>query len=382
MGSFCNIDWKLQQKNPSTVAMFRDLQDQSKMCQGTILKMDLYDITRRAQKYDAAVQNSTTLAQQKVTSFSVPPTGVVFHETRCGSTLTANLLASFSPLHTKVYSESPPPLTALKACDGKNCNKDLHLRLIQDVFYMMGRTTRVERPQFIFYKFQSIGSHHIQTFTKAFPDTPWVFLYRDSIEVMHSHLQGPNSKLIGRGNPVCARAYGREGQPEITKELIEYKGKQVQDVTIPEYCAAHLVRIFLSLPSYIYIYLGTAHLMLTPFPLVYYIFPFKAGLSESAIREHERTGKGRFVNYNQLPDILWEQVMPQDFKVPITDVMITNMKNVAQVYSKGRGRNANKSWEEDSTRKKQTASTEVVEATHMFMDRPFQRMEGFAAGGR
>jgi hypothetical protein len=108
----------------------------------------------------------------------------------------------------------------------------------------------------------------------------------------------------------------------------------------------------------------------------------KAGLSESAIREHERTGKGRFVNYNQLPDIMWKQVLPQDFKVlPVGNVMITNMKNVAQVYSKGRGKKANQSWEEDSTMKKQTATAEVVEATHMFMDRPFQRMEGLAAAG-
>jgi hypothetical protein len=245
IGSFCHIDWKLQQTNPSTVAMFRDLQDRSLMCQGTYLKTDLLDITRRARAYDAAVQaqNSTTLSP----SFSVPPSGVVFHETRCGSTLTANLLASFSPLHTRVYTESPPPLAALKACDGldkTNCNKDLHQQLIHDVFYMMGRTTRVERPQFLFYKFQSIGTHHIQTFAEAFPDTPWVFLYRDSIEVMQSHLQ-ESKRANKKGNPVCARGFGSERQPEITKELIQYKGKQVQDVTIPEYCAAHLVRIFL-----------------------------------------------------------------------------------------------------------------------------------------
>lgn len=259
IGSFCNIDWALQQKNPSTVAMFRDLQGQSKMCQGTLLKTDLYDITRRAHEYDAAVQNST------LPSFSVPPSGVIFHETRCGSTLSANLLASFSPLHTRVYTESPPPLASLKACDGiSSCNKDLHQQLIQDVFYMMGRTTRVERPQFLFYKFQSIGTHHIQTFTKAFPDTPWVFMYRDSIEVMQSHLKKGNT------HPVCARDLGNEIQPEITKEIIEYKGKHVQEMTIPEYCAAHLVRIFLYLPSLVGFSLD-AHIILT-IPLLYIPF--------------------------------------------------------------------------------------------------------------
>lgn len=223
------------------------------MCQGTLLQTDLYDITRRAHEYDVAVQDST------LPSFSVPPSGVVFHETRCGSTLAANLLASFSPLHTRVYSESPPPLAALKACDGfSSCNEDSHQQLIQDVFYMMGRTTRVDRPQFLFYKFQSIGVHHIQTFTKAFPDTPWVFMYRDSIEVMQSHLKGGKNQ-----HPVCARGFGQNGQPQITKELIEYKGKHVQEVSMPEYCAAHLVCIFLSLRSLVGLYLGTTHMLLT-----------------------------------------------------------------------------------------------------------------------
>jgi hypothetical protein len=77
---------------------------------------------------------------------------------------------------------------------------------------------------------------------------------------------------------------------------------------------------------------------------------------------------------------MWKTVMPQDFKISTNNAMVTNMNNVAQVYSKGRGQKANRSWEEDSTMKKQTATAEVVDATHMFMDRTFQRMEGFAAG--
>ena len=71
-------------------------------------------------------------------------------------------------------------------------------------------------------------------------------------------------------------------------------------------------------------------------------------MAEAAVREHERTGHGRFVNYNQLPDIFWETVLPQDYQVPITDAMVENMKKVAKIYSKGRGNKADQEWKEDS----------------------------------
>ena len=265
-GRFCNIDWKLQQRNPSTVPMFRDLQASSAMCQGTLLTVDLWDIVRKAKAFDQAVSNVTTTTTTTTSSSlgfkggkhfqiaSIPPTGVVFHETRCGSTLAANLLASFSPLHTRVYSESGPPISAFKACSfpsasdaGYDCNPTLHQQLIRDVFYMMGRTTQVERPQYVFYKFQSISTHHISTFTKVFPDVPWVFLYRDSVEVMMSHLRGDSWSVMGANPPVCARMYGSAYQPPITKELIEYQEKKVEELTKPEYCAAHLVCILLGI---------------------------------------------------------------------------------------------------------------------------------------
>lgn len=38
----------------------------------------------------------------------VPPRGFVYHETRCGSTLVANMLAA--PSSNRVFSESKPPV--------------------------------------------------------------------------------------------------------------------------------------------------------------------------------------------------------------------------------------------------------------------------------
>jgi hypothetical protein len=376
--TFCKLDWTLQQRNPSLVPMFRDLQAQSKLCQGTLVTVDLYDIVQKAKLFTEEVMAERNYAdpkqQQQVSKNSnydglrsIPPTGVVFHQTRCGSTLAANLLAGFAPTLTKVYSESPPPLKAISACSSSStsttCNTQAHIQLIQDVFYLMGRTNRPEQPpQHVFYKIQSIGVHSIHAFTQAFPETPWIFLYRDAIEVMQSHL-GKDEKAaavavagggwIGNAAPVCGRNYGRAEQPPMTVAIITSKGRSLQDVTKTEYCAAHL-----------------------------------AGLAESAVREmktstssNSNKNKGRFVNYNQLPTIMWESIVPHHFGVDFVagvvsqDDMEKRMTDIAQVYSKGRGNKANQEWEEDSTKKQTTARTEVIAAAHVFMEDTYTRLE-------
>lgn len=96
----------------------------------------------------------------------------------------------------------------------------------------------------------------------------------------------------------------------------------------------------------------------------------------AAIQEHERSGKGKFVNYNQLPDIGWTKILPEFFGVsPIDDTMVDSMKKVAGVYSKGRGKTANQEWKDDSERKKETAPEEVVAAAKLFLGDVFEKME-------
>jgi hypothetical protein len=179
-GIFCKIDWINQQNNVSTVAMFRDLKTKSIMCDATTISVDLYDIVNAAKKYDIESNNihgsSAVSGSGSGVSVISKPNGIIFHETRCGSTLFANILASIN-INSRVYSESPPPVTALKACGdttttssskSNNCNPEIHKQLIRDVFYMMGRSRITNNnennskdqnlyPHHAFYKIQSIG---------------------------------------------------------------------------------------------------------------------------------------------------------------------------------------------------------------------------------
>jgi hypothetical protein len=228
------------------------------MCGGTIVNVDLYDVVQQAKAFDQKLlqsRNSTTTTTTKKggaeTVITVPPTGFVFHETRCGSTLTANLLAGFAPPdQSRVFSESPPPVTALRACDMNPCNPSLHIQLIRDVVYMMGRKSihtsqllqKKKDPHYLFFKIQSIGVMNIDKFTEAFPDVPWMYLYRDSVEIMQSHWKDTSKQR--NPTPVCARNFNNPRQPPTTLQILDSKPiTDVTELTKKEYCAAHLVRI-------------------------------------------------------------------------------------------------------------------------------------------
>ena len=93
------------------------------------------------------------------------------------------------------------------------------------------------------------------------------------------------------------------------------------------------------------------------------------------MRENERSGKGRFVNYDHLPDAMWETILPHEFDILPTRDMIEKMSRVTEVYSKGRGSKANEGWKDDSAKKQNAASQTIQDAVHMFLDRPYKRME-------
>jgi hypothetical protein len=130
---------------------------------------------------------------------SVAVSGFVFHESRVGSTLVANLLASDK--YSMVFSESAPPASVL-LCKQAGClPRSKQVELFRDVVSLMCRSTHHKR---CFFKFQSITTTMIGVALEAFPSVPWIFLYRDPVETMMSHV-GPGK---GRGAP-CLRSKRR-----------------------------------------------------------------------------------------------------------------------------------------------------------------------------
>jgi len=92
------------------------------------------------------------------------PTGFVFHESRCGSTLVANILAAFNPKESRVYSESAPPSQAAQLFNMNDLENSI--QLLRDVIYMMGRSNDPDERN-LFFKIQSINSKKIHVFRKG-----------------------------------------------------------------------------------------------------------------------------------------------------------------------------------------------------------------------
>ena len=226
-GSFCPLDWHLQKSNPSTVAMFRDLIAASHHCKQHAITLDISHISKEARHFDQYSQGAPHELQIG---------GLVFHETRCGSTLTANLLSAADPPAHRVYSEASPLLTSILACNySLDCSQQKQDDLIRDVLYLMGRSSDI-REKRVFYKIQSVGVRNIATLSRVIPNVPWIFIYRNPVEVIMSHFK--NASITNKA--VCLR--GRSTPHPLITEIAQQHGREPKSLTNAEYCAAHLVR--------------------------------------------------------------------------------------------------------------------------------------------
>lgn len=314
-GVFCTLDWATHKKNPSASAMFRELVSQSPGCQSDRFTMDLKTVVNAALKHDLEATDVKILQ----------PKGFVFHESRCGSTLVANSLAAFAPERNRVYTESSPPVSVLVACSTSGqCNDEIQADLFRDVLYLMGRTDDLKEEN-LFFKFQSVTSLHIDVARLSFPDVPWMFVYRDPVQVMMSH-------LVPVSNAVCLK-HKRRPLKETQALVQRIVHKRADHLSSEEFCAAHL-----------------------------------ASLCESALHEASASGTGRMVNYDTLPDILMDDIIPNYF-LPAGSTFgereKENIRRVSGVYSKGHGKT--KEWVEDSDKKEQTATDQIRQAASIFL---------------
>jgi len=108
----------------------------------------------------------------------MPPTGLVFHMSRCGSTLVAQMLAAIE--ENRVMSEPP-------AIDGVLRQRNVaHLHTIVSA---LGQPAEAETRYFL--KVDCWHIHEYPIVRDAFPSTPAVFLFRDPVEVIASQMRSP-----------------------------------------------------------------------------------------------------------------------------------------------------------------------------------------------
>jgi len=328
-GSFCKLEWRHHKSDPSTYPMFRDLVKKSD-CSNDGFELDLKMIVDKARNYDDA-QYDTPDDEKNV--HHMDPTGFVFHESRCGSTLVANSLAAMDPAANRVYSESAPPVSAVRVCgpDGSHCPPGRAAELLRDVIYLMGRTNDPNE-QHLFFKIQSIGTKAIHVFLEAFPDVPWIFVYREPVQIMMSQL--------AHGVESANCVHQLRDVPQKTIDAMEEEGKDLDSLTPVEKCALHL-----------------------------------SLLCESALHGLFDSGMmGRPVNYENIVQKLIDHIIPDHFKVLLTNEGKENILEVGSKYSKGRGERQ-KEWKEDSEQKEKEATPEVRAAASFFLQEWYEQLE-------
>jgi hypothetical protein len=109
---------------------------------------------------------------------SVPPAGLIFHVSRCGSTLAARMLSAAG---LRVLSEPPPLDVAIQSG---------HTARVRSIAAALG----AGRPYIL--KLDAWHIHALPLLREAFPGTPWVFLYRDPVEVLASHARSPGRHML------------------------------------------------------------------------------------------------------------------------------------------------------------------------------------------
>ncbi|HEV3165938.1 MAG TPA: hypothetical protein VGZ22_18055 [Isosphaeraceae bacterium] len=124
-----------------------------------------------------------SLDEWSAASPGLSPAGFIFHMSRCGSTLISQLLASLPS--TVVISEAEPIDTILRI---SAVDDDRRIGWLRGLVSALGQR-RQGRETHLIIKLDSWNTCALPLIERAFPGVPWVFLYREPVEVLVSQVK-------------------------------------------------------------------------------------------------------------------------------------------------------------------------------------------------
>lgn len=231
----------------------------------------------------------------------LPLAGLIFHLSRCGSTLIAQMLAALP--QNVVISEAALIDTVLSASFHDPTIPNTHrISWLRGAVHALGQQ-RYPQAKRLFLKLDCWHISALPLILRAFPGVPWVFISRDPVEVMVSH----------------ARRRGRQMVPGLIEPgWVDIEADALAWMGMDEYCARVL-----------------------------------AHLCRAAI-EHHALGRGRLVAYSELPEVVCPS-LTSFFGLTPPPEEIQAMRNAAQFHAK-----RPQEWFENDTRSKQDDATEAI----------------------
>eukprot|EP00521_Asterionellopsis_glacialis_P017057 CAMPEP_0195292090 /NCGR_PEP_ID=MMETSP0707-20130614/8607_1 /TAXON_ID=33640 /ORGANISM="Asterionellopsis glacialis, Strain CCMP134" /LENGTH=438 /DNA_ID=CAMNT_0040352479 /DNA_START=27 /DNA_END=1343 /DNA_ORIENTATION=- len=232
---YCNLSFETQKQDPSLAPFYIDLVGQSQHCLEHGYSVPLKRAVEECRVYDSSEGSNT---------FSLKPKGFIFHQPHAGASLVSNALVAASPSTTRVVSHSRALANVLKAC-GNNpeqpCDRQKHIQILQDVVYLLGRTNDSHETQ-MFVTLDATATVHLDLVREAFPDVPWIFVYRNPDAVLQKVLatQDKQMCLKNRRNPTkglqdFVGKMSNQGEQKNTSTLQELEDEEVCSALLGTY---------------------------------------------------------------------------------------------------------------------------------------------------
>lgn len=208
------------------------------------------------------------------------PNGFIFHMSRCGSTLIAQLLATLPGM--VVLAEAAPIDAMLRVRDHDPLiTDDQRCRWLRGMINALGRPRRGDETALV-VKFDSWSILDLPLIHRAFPHVPWIFVFRDPVEVLVSHYHERGSQMV---------------PSIINPALFGFDRAVLQHMSLDHYAARVLARIC------------------------------------AAAVEHRALGSSYFVPYSQLPDAVWAALL-HVFNVPHVQSDLDRMWAATRFHAK------------------------------------------------
>ncbi len=245
-------------------------------------------------------------------SKGIAPRGFIFHSSRCGSTLVSQMLAAVSK--NIVISEALT-IDKIIRSNAPDEQKIVALRWLSNALAQK----RFAEEENFFVKFDSWHILDLNWIELAFPDVPWIFLYRNPVEIIVSNLRQPGAQMIPGA---ITKIFPQINLPEILRFSIEER----------------LART-----------IGTFY--------------------ETALANEENPN-GKFINYAQLPDAVMNEISTH-FGVSFTDEEINKMSEKSKFNAKTPQLN----FSPDTNEKLREAETENIRLAAKFVEPLYEKLE-------
>jgi hypothetical protein len=140
---------------------------------------------------------------------SVPPTGFIFHSSRCGSTLLANACRAITGAVVLSEANALDKLVARFITDAPegSVKESLYSVFLRGTMHALGQR-RLGNERHLFVKFAACSFSQIDRIRRIWPRVPWVFLYRDPIETVVSNLADVPPWLLDPDRRILASIIG------------------------------------------------------------------------------------------------------------------------------------------------------------------------------